>query len=64
MTKRALKKLYREYVFGATAANRDDYKMKNGDSWDTMMQLFTFNLPEKDREQIHQEYANRCKIAA
>ena len=61
MTKGTLKKLYREYIFGA---GKDNYKMKNGKSWDTMVPTFAFSIPESEREVIHQELHNKDKIAA
>ena len=64
MTKRILKKMYRAYIFGT---GLDNYKMRNGESWDKMIPAFA-RLPEKEREAIHQEWFNRqkkqCDLAA
>jgi hypothetical protein len=53
MTKKTLKKIYRDYIFGA---GTDNYKMKDGSGWEKMIPMFAFNLKEEEREQIHQEY--------
>jgi hypothetical protein len=53
VTKKILKKIYREYIFGAS---KDHYKMRDGSSWDKMIPMFAFNLKEADREKIHDEY--------
>jgi hypothetical protein len=53
MTKKTLKNIYRDYIFNA---GKDNYKMKDGSSWDKMIPMFAFNLKEVDREQIHEEY--------
>jgi hypothetical protein len=61
MTKRALKRLYREYIFGT---GKDRHLMREGANWDDMIPVFAFGIPEKEREVIHLEWYNRDKIAA
>jgi hypothetical protein len=61
MTKRALKRLYKQYILGA---GRDGHKQKDGSSWEDMISVFAFNIPETEREAIHRECCKKCPLAA
>ncbi len=45
--------LYHDYIFGA---GKDDYRQKDGNTWETMIPIFARDVPEDDRLAIHKQY--------
>jgi len=51
LSKRKLLKLYRAYIFGNTVPGVAD--------WEKYIPTFAFQIPEAERQIIHEEYSNR-----